>query len=493
MSPLTPSGDREISPPYDALGEMPCPSIPPERIVRLSGFGLSSSADGYLYRPTGIDGIRDIFKLACECGRKVVLRGAGRSYGDAAIGAEQIVMDLTRMNRILAWDPRVGQIEAEPGVTIEQLWRHTLEDGWWPPVVSGTMLTTLGGGLAMNIHGKNSFRAGTLGEHVIELDALLPTGQLKRLTPKDALFYVLVSGAGLFGVIVRVKLQMKRVFSGQVSVLARSCSGWAEQFAAFEEFEQGADYMVSWVDGFARGKAAGRGLFHAASYIHESGEAPASLRPENQDLPETILGFFPKATVWRVLRHFNNRLGMRFLNAAKYQASKRLGDGRTQQQSLVGFSFLLDYVPNWIHAYLPGGLIQYQCFVPREKARGVFSRLIEMQQAAKLETFLAVMKRHKPDRFLLSHALDGFSLAQDFKVTGKNRARLWAVCHKMNDVVLQAGGRFYLAKDSTLRPEDFRAYLGVEALRKLRAHKAQCDPEGLLSSALSERLRMFEP
>ena len=51
----------------------------------------------------------------------------------------------------------------------------------------------------------------------------------------------------------------------------------------------------------------------------------------------------------------------------------------------------------------------------------------------------------------------------------------------MNDLVLEAGGRFYLAKDSTLRPSDVRAYLGEETLAKYWRLKHEFDPEGLLT------------
>ena len=64
------------------------------------------------------------------------------------------------MNRILKWDPQTGRVTAEPGVTIEKLWQGVEPDGWWPPVVSGTMYTTLGGCLGANIHGKNNFKVG---------------------------------------------------------------------------------------------------------------------------------------------------------------------------------------------------------------------------------------------------------------------------------------------------------------------------------------------
>lgn len=109
------------------------PKLPPERIHRLSGYGMRSVADGYLYRPTSVDEIAEVLRIAENTGRRVVLRGAGRSYGDANVGSECIVIDISRMNRVLHWDSRTGLIDCESGVTIEGLWRTTLEDGFWPP------------------------------------------------------------------------------------------------------------------------------------------------------------------------------------------------------------------------------------------------------------------------------------------------------------------------------------------------------------------------
>ncbi len=471
------------------------PLLPPERIARQSGFGFTTAADGYLYRPTSVDEIREILNLARAAGRQVALRGAGRSYGDANVGAECVVIDTSRMRQILSWDPASGLIDCEAGVTIEGLWRHVLEDGYWPPVVSGTMFPTLGGALAMNIHGKNNFCAGTLGEHVVEIDVLTAKGDLLTLTSKDDLFFAVISSFGSLGIITRVKLKMKPVQSGDLNVLPISVASWDDQFKAFEELEGTADYMVSWLDCFGRGAKSGRGLFHAAWYVSPSDDRASgksgfdpTLRPEHQDLPDTIMGLVPKSSVWRVLKMLCNRTGMHFLNWAKYKSSKTLGKGKQHTQSLVGFSFLLDYVPNWRNAYLPHGFIQYQSFVPKERAREVFARQIEMQQAARLEAFLGVMKRHRPDRFLFSHAVDGYSLALDFKVTRRNRRRLLALCHEMNDLVLGVGGRFYFAKDSTLRPSDVRAYMGPDALARYRDLKGALDPEGLFTSELARRL-----
>jgi len=459
--------------------------VPPGvAMAELTGFGMASRADVFLVRPASIGQVQDALTLARNSRRKVVLRGAGRSYGDAAIAGEALAIDLTRMNRILAWDPKTGEIEIEPGVTIEDLWRHTLEDGYWPPVVSGTMFPTIGGALAMNIHGKNNFREGVLGEHVTELEVVWPTGKVETLTPDDERFFTIIGGLGLFGIIVRIKLRLKKVPSSQVRVLPTACRNWQDQFQAFRDHEGDADYMVAWVDAFAKGKRGGRGLFHAAWYADSP--HPKGWHPESQDLPDTILGYFPKGQVWRYLRKFNHRQGMRLINAAKAK-SAWLGHGKPLYEGLVGFSFLLDYVPNWRKAY-KHGLIQFQSFVPKEFAPDVFREQVRMQQAEKLESYLAVMKRHRPDPFLLTHGVDGYSLALDFKVDPRTWPRLEKLCHRMAELVLEAGGKFYPAKDSILTPDIYQRSIGLDSVDWIRRIRKDLDPESLLTSAFAERV-----
>lgn len=464
--------------------------LEPSRLQYLTGFGRSAGADGYVFEPRTHAEIDGVFVAAMQSGRQVVLRGQGRSYGDANFAAEAVVLDIRRMNRILEWDPETGLLIAEGGVTLEQVWRTCLPDGWWPPVVSGTMYPTLAGALAMNIHGKNAFRAGTLGEHVVELGVQFSNGSAGTFVPSDERFYDIISSAGLLGVITRVKLQMRRVTSGDLRVLPISVANWDEQFAAMEAYAGEAEYLVSWIDAFARGSSAGRGLIHAAWYLDESGARPHSLREDHQDLPDKMMLGLPKSMLAGLLRPFNRRSGMRLINAAKYRASRLLGNGRPHSESLVGFSFLLDYVPNWRDAYGDGGFIQYQSFVPQRHACRVFAEQLRMAQEARLEPFLAVLKRHRVDPFMFSHGVDGYSLALDFKHTERGSRDLIELCHRMNDLVIAAGGRFYFAKDSTLRPADVNAFLGEESLARYRARKSEWDPDGLLTSALAERIRL---
>ena len=88
---------------------------------------------------------------------------------------------------------------------------------------------------------------------------------------------------------------------------------------------------------------------------------------------------------------------------------------------------------------------------------------------------------------MLSHAVDGFSLALDFRITRGNRAAVNQMAQDLSEIVLEAGGRFYFAKDSTLTPERVERYLGRKTLDQFFALKQRCDPDNLLQTDLYRR------
>lgn len=463
----------------------------PRRVF--DGFGFTTRSVSVFVRPQDTEEVARLFLRATEEGRPVAMRGAGRSYGDAALNGGGLILDMTGMDRILAWDPQTGVVDVQPGVTIEKLWRATLRDGWWCPVVPGTMFATLGGIAAMNAHGKNHFRMGGIGDHILEVEFVTPDGQVRALSREQdpALFHAVIGGFGMLGAFTRIRIQMKRVTSGRLSVQQLSIPDMQGQMSWFDQEIGRSDYAVSWMDCIKGGSGLGRGQAHRADYVHnDTPEGQAMLDPDKQDLPGSILGV-PRSLVGRILGIFNFNLAMGFLNFGKYMAS-RLTPTRPYLQGHVAFHFLLDYVPNWRSSYEPGGFIQYQPFLPKETAHDALTELLKLSQARGIVSFLGVLKRYRADSFLLSHALDGYSLAMDFPVTAANRAELWKLCGEMNDIVLSAGGRFYPAKDSVLRPQDFRRAFGQERIAQFRALRHRVDPARVLRTEWAVRVGVDE-
>ena len=115
-------------------------------------------------------------------------------------------------------------------------------------------------------------------------------------------------------------------------------------------------------------------------------------------------------------------------------------------------------------------------------------RIIETCQAHGVIPYLGVFKRHRPDDYLLSHALDGWSMAMDIRVTRRNRERVWALGQAIGDIVVEAGGHFYFAKDGVARSDQVTAAFGPECIAEFTAMKARLDPEGVLGTDLSRRI-----
>ena len=227
------------------------PLLTADHLEQVAAWGEASRSLSYVFRPSTAEGVANVFTLARQTEQTLALRGGGNSYGDAFSNAEGIVLDTTRLTRILAWNPETGILCAEPGVTIEQLWQYVLGDGWWPPIVTGTAKTTLGGCAAMNTHGKNGWRKGTFGDHTLEFELLLPTGEVKTCsrTTNNDLFHAAIGGAGLLGVFLSLTLQMTRVYSGLLEVEAVARPHMAAMLADLAEHQDTADYIVDCGDG----------------------------------------------------------------------------------------------------------------------------------------------------------------------------------------------------------------------------------------------------
>ncbi len=467
----------------------PVPPAPFPGLTRLESWGGILASEAHVFQPDNLEDVRRACLEARRAGLSIAPRGAGCSYSDTALNGGGAVIDFSRMNRILAWDAAAGELTVEPGVTLQQAWQTAVPDGWWPPVATGTMLTTLGGCAAMNVHGKNQYRIGSFGDHVVEFDLLLPSGEIVRCDRErhGDLFHAAIGGLGLLGFFVQLKLRMLRAPTGLLDVGVASPASLDGMFEQFERWAD-SDYLVGWIDGYATGGGLGRGIIHRARVLRadEVADPARTLSLDTQKLAHSWLQF-PWAIAMNTLGLARMPLTIHMVNAIKYHASRLVHahPDRTVRRNLANFCFLLDTIPEWKHAFR--GLFQYQCLIPRPEAPAVFRRILTMARQAGLPPCLGVMKRHVPDPFMLSYTLDGYSLAIDFPVAG-NLEAVGRLTARMDELVREAGGRLYLAKNysafSPLREELF----APGRLDQFAALKRRFDPENMLQTDLSRRL-----
>ena len=233
-------------------------------------------------------------------GVAVLPYGMGRSYGDSCLNAEGPVLLTRGLRRFISFDADAGVLRAEAGTTLGDVTELVLGRGWLPPVLPGTQFVTLGGAVANDIHGKNHHRAGSFGGHVRALGLRRSDGSLSALYPGDPLFAATVAGLGLTGLITWVEIQLERVPSGWVDAEAirfRSLEG-AETLD--DESRDTHSHTVAWIDGLARGRSLGRGVYFRGNLAQGPSKQPRRPKPRNVtfEAPDFLLSPF-------LLRTFN--------------------------------------------------------------------------------------------------------------------------------------------------------------------------------------------
>ena len=439
----------------------------------LSGWGRTAPTVAEVVAPGSADEVAEL--VAAAGPRGVVARGLGRSYGDPAQNAGGRVLDLRGLDRVLDVDLPGARVTVEAGASLDRLLHLLLPLGLFVPVTPGTRNVTVGGAIAADVHGKDHHVSGSFGDHVERLDLLLADGSVRTVGPElePDLFWATVGGMGLTGVVLRAVLRMRRVETASVLVDTERASDLGDLMARLTATDAQYTYSVAWVDCLARGRSLGRAVltrgWPATREQLPEGARPAALsfsaRPR-LSAPDA----FPPGLV--------NRLTVGVLNELWWRKAPQ--ERRGQVQGIAPFFHPLDGIGSWHRAYGARGFAQYQFVVPFGAERAV-EQALEVLQAT--VPALAVLKRFGPGNpGPLSFPTPGWTLAVDVPLT----AGTGAVLRRLDDVVLAAGGRVYLAKDARLDASSLRAM--YPDLPRWQDVRRRVDPDRTFSSDLARRL-----
>ncbi len=169
--------------------------------------------------PVSADEVAAIMKIAERHRRAVVPRGAGTGLAGGAIplGAEPIVVAVTKMNRVLDIDEGNEIAWVEPGVINLDLTNHLKPMGFhFAPDPSSQQVCTIGGNVANNSGGPHCLAYGVTNAHIVALEVVTPSGEILELGGLDAeplgldLRGVFVGSEGTLGITTKVAVKLTR-------------------------------------------------------------------------------------------------------------------------------------------------------------------------------------------------------------------------------------------------------------------------------------------
>ena len=428
--------------------------------VTYTGWGRASHATSQIARPERRSHLET---LVSE--RAAPVLGQLRSYGDLCLNDAGQAIDLSRMDRITAFDRDAGTITVEAGIRIGDLATLLAPQGWLPAVMPGTGFATVGGAVANDVHGKNHHGAGSFGQHVTGLTLITPDGP-KKIGPKSSarLFKATVGGLGQTGAVASVDLQLLRAKSDLVTVTERRIADWDEHLAMLAGSE--ATYNVGWIDATATGSSLGRGILEEAETA--AGLVPPAKR--DKSVPMDAPGGLLSGPV------------VKLFNAAYWRRVPVRG--RTVVKPIEDFFFPLDKLRNWNRLYGKRGFHQFQCVVPLG-AEDALKSMLERIAHSGMASPLAVLKRMGPGRAgMMSFPMEGTTLAVDLAAS----SRAVSLIQDLTRAAGEAGGRIYFAKDSVARAEDVGDMYAERAA--WAAEVAKIDPERRFETDLVRRLKL---
>lgn len=432
---------------------------PPTRFV--TSWGRVKRERTPVVTPAFLDQLPAMLRATAD--RPMLALGLGRSYGDSCLNRAGAIIDMTALDRVIAFDPATGVIRAEAGLSLSDLLRIVVPHGWFVSTTPGTRFVTLGGAVANDVHGKNHHVAGTLGASVRRLCLHRSDRSAIELSPADnpELFNATIAGLGLTGLIAWVELQLTRVPGSYLGAENVPFTGYAEFAAIARDSAATHEHTVAWIDCTTGqdGKST-RGLFSRANWLND-GLYKAHVDETRAALPIELPGFAM------------NPFSLRAFNSLYYTAGARKS-GRSRVH-YAPFFYPLDAIRNWNRAYGRAGFYQYQCVVPSDASDAAIPAMLAEIARSGQGSCLAVLKTFgdKPSPGLMSFPREGVTLALDFP---NRMSRTHLLFERLDAIVAEAKGRLYPAKDGRMPATLFRAgYPGLEQFARHIDPKFQSD------------------
>lgn len=439
--------------------------------VTVSGWGRTNSAHCYSVSPRAIDEVTHAMTR-----HTTIARGRGRSYGDAAQNSGALVLDTRNMAVIQPIDPSTGDVVVGGGVTIDQLLRRCVPNGWFVPVTPGTRQVTIGGAIAADIHGKNHHRGGSFCNHVRSIT--VRTGRaLETLSPETtpAEFWTTAGGMGLTGIIIEATLRLIPIETSFIASTTDRYPNLDSLMGALRSADRDATYTVAWIDTLNPNDKLGRGVLITGEHATRSQlqnlkrqAEPLRFTPHSISLPNAAVPLLSPTTG-------------RIFNSLWY----RINRPGNRVETIGSFFHPLDAIDNWNLLYGPRGFLQWQIVVP-DSAAPLIGDALQQLASIGAGSFLSILKRLGPGNpGPLSFPIPGWTLAIDLPLASPSLRR---VLNDLDRQVVDVGGRVYLAKDARLDPALLAPM--YPRLNEWRHVRANMDPNNRFRSDLGRRLNL---
>lgn len=164
-----------------------------------------------------IEQVLKVVKIANEQMTPIICRGAGTNTVGACVPTHGgIILNFSKMNKILEINPENMTARVQPGVVVGDLQKAVEKQGlFYPPDPSNLKISTIGGSIAQNSAGARCFKYGATKDYIIDMLVVMANGELIRTgsnTIKNATGYnlgsIFIGSEGTLGIVVEATIKL---------------------------------------------------------------------------------------------------------------------------------------------------------------------------------------------------------------------------------------------------------------------------------------------
>lgn len=436
--------------------------------------------DAFISQPKNSDEILDCVRNAKINNLQICPFGAPVASSNVSIITKQIILDLTKLDKIIEFDWNKSVITVQPGTRISTILRLVLPLNLTLFSITGFMKNTVIGNISNDVNGKDAWKNGNFSENVISMKVILSSGEEREISKENDsnLFDAICGGLGLLVIIKEITLKLTPITSYYVDASTRKCSNLEEQLNYFESIsDDSADFAHSWVDPFTNSNQSGRGLFLEGRYSELKHE---SNRKEVQKLltPRTHILGLRNDVFWKITRNFYY-FPVHYM-ATKVKYHKPIVSPNKRMPLTKFQSPINDKFPNWNRIYLPKGFREVQFLFAPEIFPEAFQLIMKFCKKNGIIPIVSGIRKHKKQNTLLAFHGDGYSLLLNFGLFNFTDAKIEWIHQHLVDICLKYKGKLYLGKFPFISPDAFKEMFPKH--QEFIDLKKQLDPENMFWS-----------
>ena len=426
-----------------------------------TNWGKSLKTFPKVYLPKNFKEIKKIINN----NKNFLVQGNLRSYGDNALSGN-LIISTQNLNKIIKLDEKKGIIEAESGVLLNDLLKIITLKGWFIPVSPGTKYVSLGGMIANNVHGKNTYK-NQIKYYVKKIKLISSNKEIIcSKNQNQKLFDLTMGGFGLTGAILSVTFKLKKIHSENIEQKIIEFKNFKE-FYKISKINKNFEYSVCWIHNLDKDSI--KGIY----YLGNHSKKKSFIRPEI--LKQKKIGILLLIILKIVNSNYYFPKVMKFI----YRNYIKIFYKRTCHYN--DFFYPQDNIPRYNTIYGKQGFMVSQFLIPEKKFEKILSEISKYFNEKKIFYDFVILKKFKESGKYLNFSGSGYSISFTFVIDNKYHM----LKNFLNNIFSKYNLKVDLAKDSILTKKNVYNFKEFKSFKK---NLLNLNKKKKISSLFSKRL-----